>query len=63
MQQFVGLEPILLEAQRVGALSNAPIKQIVDHALWFARAVPNTAKRVIDLGSGAGVPWLIVALE
>lgn len=62
MQQFVGLEPILLEAQRVGALSNAPIEQIIEHALWFAHAVPNSAQRVVDLGSGAGVPGLIVAL-
>ena len=63
MQQFVGLEPILLEAQRVGALTQAPIEQIIRHALSFAQAIPATAKRVVDLGSGAGVPGLIVALE
>ena len=63
MQRFVGLEPILLEAQRVGALTKAPVEQIIKHALSFAQAIPATAKRVVDLGSGAGVPGLIVALE
>jgi len=63
MQQFVGLEPILLEAQRVGALTKVPTSEIIEHALWFSRAIPRTAKRIVDLGSGAGVPGLIVALD
>ncbi|MFM7338207.1 MAG: RsmG family class I SAM-dependent methyltransferase [Actinomycetota bacterium] len=63
MQQFIGLEPILLEAQRVGALTEVPIAEIIEHALWFSRAIPGAAERIVDLGSGAGVPGLIVALD
>ena len=61
--KFAALHPILLEAQRVGALSGAPIDQIISHALWFVRAISDNAKSVVDLGSGAGVPGLIVALD
>ena len=61
--KFAALEPVLRAAQRIGALSDAPVDQIITHALWFARAIPDTARRVVDLGSGAGVPGLIVAVE
>jgi 16S rRNA (guanine527-N7)-methyltransferase len=61
--KFAELEPVLLTAQKIGALSGAPIDQIISHALWFAKAIPSSAKRVIDLGSGAGVPGLIVAFD
>ena len=56
------LERILREAQRIGALSNTPIQEIISHAKWFADAIPDTARTAVDLGSGAGVPGLIVAL-
>ena len=59
--KFVALEPVLRAAQKIGALSGAPIDQIIGHALWFAKAIPSSAKLVIDLGSGAVVPGLIVA--
>lgn len=61
--KFAALEPVLRAAQRIGALSDAPVGQIITHALWFAKAIPDTARRVVDLGSGAGVPGLIVAFE
>jgi len=61
--KFAALEPVLSAAQKIGALSGAPIEQIISHALWFAKAIPSSAKRVIDLGSGAGVPGLIVAFD
>ena len=61
--KFGALVPILREAQKIGALSTTPIEQIISHALWFARALPDSTTRVIDLGSGAGVPGLIVAFE
>ena len=56
------LERILREAQRIGALSNAPVAEIISHAKWFANAMPHTARTAVDLGSGAGVPGLVVAL-
>lgn len=61
--KFVDLKPVLSAAQKVGALSEAPIEQIIGHSLWFSRAIPNSARRVIDLGTGAGVPGLIVAFD
>ena len=61
--KFAALEPVLRAAQKIGALSDTPIEQIISHALWFAQAIPDSAKRVIDLGSGAGVPGLIIAFE
>lgn len=61
--KFATLVPILRAAQKIGALSDTPIEQIISHALWFAQAIPDSAKRVIDLGSGAGVPGLIIAFE
>ena len=56
------LERILREAQRIGALSNTPVAEIIEHAKWFAEAIPHSARTAVDLGSGAGVPGLIVAL-
>lgn len=56
------LERILREAQRIGALSNTPVAEIIKHAKWFAEAIPHSARTAVDLGSGAGVPGLIVAL-
>ncbi len=57
-----GLLRVLGEAQRIGTLGAAPCAEIIRHATWFAEALPSDASRVIDLGSGAGVPGLIVAV-
>lgn len=53
---------VLAEAQRIGTLGSAPSKEIIRHSTWFADALPADVIRVIDLGSGAGVPGLIVAM-
>jgi 16S rRNA (guanine527-N7)-methyltransferase len=57
-----GLLRVLGEAQRIGTLGSAPITEVIRHSTWFADALPLDALRVIDLGSGAGVPGLIVAV-
>ena len=57
------LERVLREAQRTGALTAVPVDEIISHARWFSEAIPKTALTAVDLGSGAGVPGLIVALE
>lgn len=57
-----GLLRVLGEAQRIGTLGAAPCAEIIRHATWFAEALPSDTSRVIDLGSGAGVPGLIVAV-
>lgn len=46
----------------MGALSARPVGEVIDHAAQFAAALPATAARVGDLGSGAGVPGLVVAV-
>lgn len=56
------LERLLREAQRVGAISARPVEEVIDHAAQFAAALPTGARRVVDLGSGAGVPGLVVAV-
>lgn len=57
-----GLLRVLGEAQRIGTLGSAPLVEIIRHSTWFADALPASINRVIDLGSGAGVPGLIVAM-
>ena len=52
---------ILTDAQRIGALGLRPISEVIEHAGAFAFALPGSCRRVVDLGSGAGVPGLVVA--
>jgi len=57
-----GLLRVLAEAQRIGTLGSAPSTEIIRHSTWFADALPADVIQVIDLGSGAGIPGLIVAV-
>ena len=57
-----GLQAVLGEAQRVGALGRAPIDDVIRHALAFVRALPPTVHTCVDLGTGAGVPGLVLAV-
>ena len=57
---------VLVDAQRIGALGPRPIDDVIAHARAFVDALtlgslPPRATRIIDLGSGAGVPGLVVA--
>ena len=52
---------VLVDAQRIGALGPRPIDDVIAHARAFVDALPPDARRIIDLGSGAGVPGLVVA--
>ena len=52
---------VLVDAQRIGALGPRPIDEVIAHARSFVDALPSTTRRIIDLGSGAGVPGLVVA--
>lgn len=54
---------VLTRAQRHGALGVRPIAEVIEHARSFVAALPAEVERVVDLGSGAGVPGLIVALD
>ena len=66
---FPVLEEVLLEARAAGFLGPGPLEPQVRHAEGFAAAgrelqgIPGTARvRVADLGSGGGLPGLVVAV-
>lgn len=50
-------------AQRLGALGPAPIADTIVHALAFTQLLTATTGTVLDLGSGGGVPGLVIAME
>jgi 16S rRNA (guanine527-N7)-methyltransferase len=56
----------LLDAQRLGFLGSRPIPEVIEHARGFVRALRTSEHdrvidSVLDLGSGGGVPGLIIA--
>jgi 16S rRNA (guanine527-N7)-methyltransferase len=53
----------LTDAQRLGFLGARPIDEVIDHARGFVRALAadDTVTSVLDLGSGGGVPGLVIA--
>jgi len=51
----------LVDAQRLGFLGPRPIDEVVEHARLFVSALADVDGRVIDLGSGGGVPGLVIA--
>jgi 16S rRNA (guanine527-N7)-methyltransferase len=59
-------DPALLEqlarARTLGFLGPGPVEHHIDHAAGFVDALAGVSGRVIDLGSGGGVPGLVVAL-
>ena len=57
-----GLRRIFGDAQNIGALGSAPLSEIIDHAASFADALPIGVTSCVDLGSGAGVPGLVIAV-
>ena len=61
-EEHEGLIRVLTEAQRIGALGTQPIVDIIAYARSFANALPPTTTSCVDLGSGAGVPGLVIAI-
>lgn len=57
-----GLRAVLGEAQRVGALGRAPIDEVIRHANAFVEALPHETRTCVDIGTGAGVPGLVIAV-
>lgn len=58
-----GLVEVLNEAQHFGFLGARPITEVIEHAGAFVEALSQLSadSRVIDLGSGGGVPGLVIA--
>jgi len=53
---------LLEEAQADGFLGPGPVDEHVDHAAAFVAAAGEAPERLLDLGSGGGVPGLVLAL-
>lgn len=62
MSSEASLVAVLAEAQRIGMLGDRPVEQVIDHARAFADALRASDRRILDLGSGAGVPGLVIAV-
>ena len=55
------LHEVLSTAQRLGFLGDRPIDQVVAHARNFLPPLAGLKGPVLDLGSGGGVPGLVIA--
>lgn len=55
------LSDVLREAQRLGSLGDRPVEDVIDHARLFLGPLEEISGRVLDLGTGAGVPGLVIA--
>lgn len=53
---------VLERARTVGFLGPGPLRAQVEHAAAFTAALPPHARRLVDLGSGGGLPALPVLL-
>lgn len=52
---------VLEESQRLGFLGDRDITEVIEHARAFVDALDGMAGTVADLGSGGGVPGLVIA--
>lgn len=55
------LAEALASSQRLGMLGKRPIEEVIAHAEAFVAALPSEVATVIDVGSGGGVPGLVIA--
>lgn len=56
------LTPVFEEARRRGFLGPGPVDAHIAHAMAFVGVLEPAPARVVDLGSGAGVPGLVLAV-
>ena len=54
---------VLEDSRRLGFLGDRPIDEVIAHARSFVDALVPVTGRVADLGSGGGVPGLVIALD
>lgn len=57
------MEVVLEESRRLGFLGPGEVRAHIAHAQGFLRAVGAAPARVLDLGSGGGVPGLVLATQ
>ncbi len=59
---MAALDTVLEEAKELGFLGPGPVEGHIEHAAGFVQAVgTDHPSRVVDLGSGGGIPGLVVA--
>ena len=51
----------LVESQRLGMLGRLPVADVVAHSEAFVGALVGVTATVVDLGTGGGVPGLVIA--
>lgn len=56
------LERVLTEARALGFLGPGPVPPQIDHARGFASMATRTPESFLDLGSGGGLPGLVLAV-
>jgi 16S rRNA (guanine527-N7)-methyltransferase len=54
---------VLAEATRLGHLGGDSVEAHLEHGRRFLAALPDDTGRVLDLGSGGGIPGLVLAVE
>lgn len=57
------LAEVVAEAQRLGFIGKGSVSSAIEHARGFAAGVDGQPGRVLDLGSGGGLPGLVLAAE
>ena len=57
------LRRVLGEIQRRGAIGRLDLGDAIAHADRYAAAIPSSARTAIDLGSGGGLPGLVIAVR
>ena len=57
----IPLREALGSSRRLGMLGAAPIADVIDHSETFVAALHDVTGTVVDLGSGGGVPGLVIA--
>jgi 16S rRNA (guanine527-N7)-methyltransferase len=61
VEHSAALFDALGHAQGIGLLGPRPITEVVAHADAFVEALESVSGTVVDLGSGGGVPGLVIA--
>jgi 16S rRNA (guanine527-N7)-methyltransferase len=57
------LDAVVAEASRLGYLGGARVDVHVEHGRRFLAALPEVTRRVLDLGSGGGIPGLVLGVD
>lgn len=54
---------VLAEGQRIGAIGTTPLPSAIAHARRYEAVLPADCHRLLDLGSGGGLPGLVIAWD